>query len=107
MSQDTAYTGIKEFGSFVIVALNGSTILYMMWHFVFQAHYWVEKKIRGSNIGVHDNAGAEDTGGRVDVELTEMNPVAMDALDQEEEDRKDLMEVGVGEEGQEAVESDV
>jgi len=93
MSQETSYTLMKQVGSFVIVAFNGSAILLMMWHFVFQAIYWVKEKVDKLRESQLPPNPQPKTGN--DIELAEMNPVALAVLDQEEEDKRDLEEVGV------------
>ena len=45
MSQENVSSVMKEAGSVAIVVINAVAILYMLWHFVVQAEYWIEKKI--------------------------------------------------------------
>jgi len=100
MSQENADYMMKAAGSIAIVVINLVAILYMLWHFVFQTRYWVEQKIemkmRQSELvnELLESQNAQSTTG-TDIELAEVNPVAMATLDQDEEDRKDLEEVGV------------
>ena len=100
VSQKNADNMMKEAGSVAIVVINAVALLYMLWHFVFQVRHWVEQNIeqtlRQSKMAneLHESQNAQSTT-VTDIELAEMNPVAIETLDQEEEDKKDLEEVGV------------